>query len=157
MLNSPRVHGHLFLSLPAPTLLAFPRLNDLRSTGQPPLTPIVTCLPCTLLSLPFSSRISLLSLFTFSSSQLTTEFFASTACLLSIMDRGLSTGTHQQHDGLRERNAPATTAAPSVDTLAASGEVASKDKAEGDGKTFGRTPDGTGMLFLFFSLYFFWW
>lgn len=69
------------------------------------------------------------------------------------MDRGLSTGTHQQHDGLRERNAPATVAAPNVDALAASGEVNPKDKAGSDGKTFGRTPDGTGMFFSTFPLF----
>ena len=65
-----------------------------------------------------------------------------------MMDRGLSTGTHQSHDGLRERNArdSATAAPAAVESLAASGEVESKDKAGSTGGiTFGRTPDGTGM------------
>lgn len=60
------------------------------------------------------------------------------------MDRGLSTGTHQSHDGLRERNAP-DSVAPGVESLAASGEIEPKDKAGSGGITFGRTPDGTGM------------
>ena len=67
-----------------------------------------------------------------------------------MMDRGLSTGTHQSHDGLRERNArdsaTAAAAPAAVESLAASGEVESKDKAGSTaGITFGRTPDGTGM------------
>jgi phosphatidylethanolamine N-methyltransferase len=59
------------------------------------------------------------------------------------MDCGLSTGTHVPSDGLRERNV----ASPS-DLNVNSGiptvtpESNGKDKA---GKTFGRTPDGTGM------------
>lgn len=65
-----------------------------------------------------------------------------------MMDRGLSTGTHQSHDGLRERNVPdsATPAAAGVESLAASGGLESKDKSKSTGGiTFGRTPDGTGM------------
>lgn len=70
------------------------------------------------------------------------------------MDRGLSTGTHQQHDGLRERNAasqqPSTTATTtSPEALAAAGELEPQDKPGGDGKAFGRTPDGTGTFLVF--------
>lgn len=71
------------------------------------------------------------------------------------MDSGLSTGTHHQHDGLRERNNVSqsnNTAVP--DALTATGEVELKDKAEGSKKAFGRTPDGTGMFSLtFYYLY----
>ena len=66
-----------------------------------------------------------------------------------MMDRGLSTGTHQSHDGLRVRNVPDSATAPvaaETGSLAASGELESKDKNESTGGiTFGRTPDGTGM------------
>lgn len=61
------------------------------------------------------------------------------------MDRGLSTGSHLDTNGLRERNVssqPGSTGPP--DALAASGEVETKDKKPGkEMKTFGKTPDGT--------------
>ena len=69
------------------------------------------------------------------------------------MDSGLSTGTHQHHDGLRERNNVSQsndTAVP--DALTATGEVEPKDKAEGSRKAFGRTPGGTGMFVTEFLL-----
>lgn len=62
------------------------------------------------------------------------------------MDRGLSTGTHQDHDGLRERNvtSQANTAA-TTEASTATREVEPKEKA---GKAFGRTPGGTGMSYV---------
>ncbi|KAJ5610967.1 hypothetical protein N7510_007686 [Penicillium lagena] len=57
------------------------------------------------------------------------------------MDHGLSTGTQQTHDGLRERvSRPDSTGR---DALRASGEVEFIDKNGQELKTFGRTPDGT--------------
>ncbi|KAL4878895.1 phospholipid methyltransferase-domain-containing protein [Aspergillus karnatakaensis] len=57
------------------------------------------------------------------------------------MDRGLSTGTHHESDGLRERTVTSQgdlTVNTEQSTVTA--ESNGKDKA---GKTFGRTPDGT--------------
>ncbi|KAJ5811619.1 hypothetical protein N7474_007920 [Penicillium riverlandense] len=57
------------------------------------------------------------------------------------MDHGLSTGTQQTHDGLRERvSRPDSTGR---DALVSSGEVEFTDKFGQELKTFGRTPDGT--------------
>jgi phosphatidylethanolamine N-methyltransferase len=65
------------------------------------------------------------------------------------MDQGLSTGTQQTHDGLRERvSRPDSTGR---DALMASGEVEFVDKFGHELKTFGRTPDGTGMTHFFQS------
>ncbi|OJJ37517.1 hypothetical protein ASPWEDRAFT_26893 [Aspergillus wentii DTO 134E9] len=55
------------------------------------------------------------------------------------MDRGLSTGTHRENDGLRERIPTSV----SPEALAATGEVEVTDKEGNELKTFGRTPDGT--------------
>lgn len=63
------------------------------------------------------------------------------------MDRGLSTGTNSEPNGLRERNVaaqPSSTIVDAPDALAASGEVDIKDESGKELKTFGRTPDGTG-------------
>lgn len=61
------------------------------------------------------------------------------------MDRGLSTGTHQEHDGLRERNVISqANSATTTEALTATGEAEPK---ENTGKAFGRTPGGTGMLY----------
>lgn len=59
------------------------------------------------------------------------------------MDQGLSTGSHQFSDGLRERNSRADSTV-SREALTAVGEVEVKDKDGNELKTFGRTPDGTG-------------
>lgn len=62
------------------------------------------------------------------------------------MDQGLSTGAHQDIDGLRERNTRVDSTV-GREALTAMGEVEIKDKEGKDGKelkTFGRTPDGTG-------------
>jgi len=68
---------------------------------------------------------------------------ASTA--LPAMDRGLSTGTHQEHDGLRERNVTSqTNPAATTEALTATGDAEPKGKT---GKAFGRTPGGTGMSY----------
>ncbi|BCR90520.1 phosphatidylethanolamine N-methyltransferase [Aspergillus chevalieri] len=57
------------------------------------------------------------------------------------MDRGLSTGTHQEHDGLRERNVTSqTNPAATTEALTATGDAEPKGKT---GKAFGRTPGGT--------------
>lgn len=61
-----------------------------------------------------------------------------------MMDRGLSTGTANESDGLRARTAPPQSNAANSGALATAGELDSKDKAGKDLKTFGRTPDGTG-------------
>lgn len=64
------------------------------------------------------------------------------------MDQGLSTGAHQDIDGLRERNIRVDSTV-GREALTAFGEVEIKDKEGKDGKelkTFGRTPDGTGKL-----------
>lgn len=58
------------------------------------------------------------------------------------MDQGLSTGTHQEFDGLRERKCVDSTVGR--EALTAVGEVEIKDKDGNELKTFGRTPDGTG-------------
>ncbi|CAI7610460.1 unnamed protein product [Penicillium bialowiezense] len=58
------------------------------------------------------------------------------------MDQGLSTGSHQFSDGLRERNSRADSTV-SREALTAVGEVEVKDKDGNELKTFGRTPDGT--------------
>lgn len=68
-----------------------------------------------------------------------TTFFPST---LEIMDRGLSTGAHHPDDGLRERNVAAQSDLNVNAEKSAVIDDNGKDKA---GKTFGRTPDGTGM------------
>lgn len=61
------------------------------------------------------------------------------------MDRGLSTGTHQADDGLRERTvASQSSSAPGLEALTATGEGEVKDKAGKGKKTYGRTPDGKG-------------
>jgi phosphatidylethanolamine N-methyltransferase len=63
------------------------------------------------------------------------------------MDHGLSTGAQQTHDGLRERVSRLDSTGR--DALVASGEAEFNDKSGKELKTFGRTPDGTGMaLFL---------
>lgn len=59
------------------------------------------------------------------------------------MDQGLSTGTHQEIDGLRERLRCADSTV-GREALTAVGEVEIKDKDGNELKTFGRTPDGTG-------------
>jgi|tagenome__1003787_1003787.scaffolds.fasta_scaffold16736903_1 hypothetical protein len=59
------------------------------------------------------------------------------------MDQGLSTGAHQDIDGLRERNVRADSTV-GREALTATGEAEAKDKAGNELKTFGRTPDGTG-------------
>ena len=59
------------------------------------------------------------------------------------MDQGLSTGAHQNTDGLRERNLRADSTV-GREALTATGEVEVKDKDGNELKTFGRTPDGTG-------------
>lgn len=61
------------------------------------------------------------------------------------MDQGLSTGAHQETDGLRERNVR-TDSTVGREALTAVGEMDLKDKDGHDSKTFGRTPDGTGKL-----------
>ena len=61
------------------------------------------------------------------------------------MDQGLSTGTHQESGGLRERNLR-TDSTVGREALTAVGEVEIKDKDGKASKTFGRTPDGTGKL-----------
>ncbi|KAK9852752.1 uncharacterized protein MYU51_007961 [Penicillium brevicompactum] len=58
------------------------------------------------------------------------------------MDQGLSTGSHQKTDGLRERNSRADSTV-GREALTATGEVEVKDKDGNELKTFGRTPDGT--------------
>jgi phosphatidylethanolamine N-methyltransferase len=61
------------------------------------------------------------------------------------MDRGLSTSTQIDDEGLRERNVASQSASTlSPEALTATGDVEFKDKANNDSKTFGRTPDGTG-------------
>ncbi|EAW14456.1 phosphatidylethanolamine N-methyltransferase [Aspergillus clavatus NRRL 1] len=60
------------------------------------------------------------------------------------MDRGLSTGTHQEDDGLRERIvASQSGAALTPEALTATGEGLLKDKTGKEMKTYGRTPGGT--------------
>ncbi|KAE8140619.1 Phosphatidylethanolamine N-methyltransferase [Aspergillus pseudotamarii] len=60
------------------------------------------------------------------------------------MDRGLSTSTRIDDEGLRERHvASQSTSTLSPEALTATGDVELKDKAGKDCKTFGRTPDGT--------------
>ena len=61
-----------------------------------------------------------------------------------MMDRGLSTGTANESDGLRARAAPPQSNAANSGALATAGELDSKDKVGTDLKTFGRTPNGTG-------------
>ncbi|KAJ5560974.1 hypothetical protein N7535_009171 [Penicillium sp. DV-2018c] len=58
------------------------------------------------------------------------------------MDQGLSTGAHQDIDGLRERNVR-TDSTVGREALTAAGEMEAKDKDGKSLKTFGRTPDGT--------------
>lgn len=62
------------------------------------------------------------------------------------MEQGLSTGA-QQPDGLRERFVSHSNSTEGRDALTAHGEAEVKDEAGKDKKTFGRTPDGTGMCF----------
>jgi hypothetical protein len=62
------------------------------------------------------------------------------------MDQGLSTGAHQDIDGLRERNVR-TDSTVGREALTAAGEMEAKDKDGKHLKTFGRTPDGTGKLY----------
>ncbi|KGO56071.1 Phospholipid methyltransferase [Penicillium expansum] len=57
------------------------------------------------------------------------------------MDQGLSTGAHQDIDGLRERNTRVDSTV-GREALAAVGEVEIEDKDGKESKTFGRTPDG---------------
>lgn len=60
------------------------------------------------------------------------------------MDRGLSTGTQNESEGLRERNVASQSASTlTPDALTATGDVEPKDK---ESKTYGRTPDGTGTV-----------
>jgi phosphatidylethanolamine N-methyltransferase len=61
------------------------------------------------------------------------------------MDQGLSTGAHQDTDGLRERNTRVDSTV-GREALTAVGEGEIKDKDGKASKTFGRTPDGTGKL-----------
>lgn len=61
------------------------------------------------------------------------------------MDQGLSTGAHQDIDGLRERNTRVDSTV-GREALAAVGEVEIEDKDGKESKTFGRTPDGKGKL-----------
>lgn len=64
------------------------------------------------------------------------------------MDRGLSTSTRIDDEGLRERNVTSqSTSTLSPEALTATGDVELKDKTGKDCKTFGRTPDGTGTCF----------
>lgn len=68
------------------------------------------------------------------------------------MESGITTGAHRGTDGLRERNHPFKSDSTAVSgALAAAGEVEQVETmdAAGHKKTFGRTPDGTGELFLF--------
>lgn len=58
------------------------------------------------------------------------------------MDRGLSTGAHHSDDGLRDRNVAAQSDLNVNMEKSPITDDNGKDKA---GKTFGRTPDGTGM------------
>ncbi|KAJ5250123.1 hypothetical protein N7489_000533 [Penicillium chrysogenum] len=58
------------------------------------------------------------------------------------MDQGLSTGAHQDTDGLRERNTRVDSTV-GREALTAVGEGEIKDKDGKASKTFGRTPDGT--------------
>jgi phosphatidylethanolamine N-methyltransferase len=61
------------------------------------------------------------------------------------MDQGLSTGAHQDIDGLRERNLRVDSTV-GREALTAAAEVEIKDGKKQ--KTFGRTPDGTGKLIM---------
>ncbi|KAF9883437.1 phosphatidylethanolamine N-methyltransferase [Aspergillus nanangensis] len=58
------------------------------------------------------------------------------------MDRGLSTGTLNENDSLRERHV-ASQSASTLSPEAPTGDVEPSDSAEKDLKTYGRTPDGT--------------
>lgn len=60
------------------------------------------------------------------------------------MDQGHSTGTLQP-DGLRERIASRLDSTGGRDALTSHAELEIKDAEGKDKKTFGRTPDGTGM------------
>jgi phosphatidylethanolamine N-methyltransferase len=61
------------------------------------------------------------------------------------MDQGRSTGALQP-DGLRERNVSRLDSTGGRDALASHAELEIKDADGKDKKTFGRTPDGTGMI-----------
>lgn len=64
------------------------------------------------------------------------------------MDRGLSTGTHNDNEGLRERPVASQSASTlSPEALTATGDVEPKDTGK-ELKTYGRTPDGTGKSLL---------
>ncbi|GES60110.1 phosphatidylethanolamine N-methyltransferase [Aspergillus terreus] len=59
------------------------------------------------------------------------------------MDRGLSTGTHNDNEGLRERPVASQSASTlSPEALTATGDIEPKDTGK-ELKTYGRTPDGT--------------